>query len=319
MEVAAGSFKLEHPAFPAYDDLARERRLPGVEPSTETVSVQALLPNFHGGSMDTVSMKSLSLYSLVGSPRCALVLDVRRAAPFEADPHLIPGALRPDADLVEFAARHAQGRQVVVYCVRGHEVGVDARNVLSAAGHDAVFLEGGIEAWRAAGLPTIRRRDEWRVPGGSRWITRSRPKIDRIACPWLIRRFIDPLARFDYVPTEKVFEEAVTRKAVAYDIAGAPVTHRGEQCSFDALLEEFALRDPALDLLATIVRGADTDRLDLAPQSAGLLAASLGLSRRYSDDHEMLEQAMPIYDGLLAWCREETQGRSERHDWTPGA
>jgi hypothetical protein len=163
----------------------------------------------------------------------------------------------------------------------------------------------------------MRRQAQWRVPGGSRWITRERPKIDRIACPWLIRRFIDPLAAFHYVPTAQVIAEAALRNAVPYDLPGVAVTHRGERCSFDALLEDFELHDGALDRLADIVRGADTDRLDLSPQSAGLLAASLGLSRRHADDHEMLEHAMPLYDGLYAWCRAESEGSSERHGWNP--
>ena len=157
--------------------------------------------------------------------------------------------------------------------------------------------------WKKDELPTIRRRPDWRVPGGSRWITRERPKIDRIACPWLIRRFIDPLAAFDYVPAPKVLDEARSRSAVPYDLPGAVVTHRGERCSFDALVEDFDLHDPALDRLATIVRGADTDRLDLAPESQRLLAASLDLSKRYSSDLEMLEAAMPMYDALYASCR----------------
>ena len=165
----------------------------------------------------------------------------------------------------------------------------------------------------------MRLRPEWRVPGGSRWITRERPKIDRIACPWLISRFIDPLARFDYVAKERVLEEAKARDAVAYDLPGGAVTHRGERCSFDALIEDFSLRDAALDRLATIVRGADTDRLDLAPQCAGLLAASLGLSRRFARDLDMLDHAMPMYDGLYAWCRAEADGVGERHGWTPPA
>ena len=255
--------------------------------------------------MDTVSISPTSLYSLLGASRSPLVLDVRRAPAFEADSQVIAGALRPDADAVAFANLHAGGRAVVAYCVHGHEVSQGAARALSQAGHDASFLEGGIEGWRAANLPTIRRRPDWRVPGGSRWITRARPKIDRIACPWLIRRFIDPLARFDYVPRERVLDEAKARNAVPYDLPGATVTHRGERCSFDALIEDFALHDAALDRLATIVRGADTDRPDLAPQCAGLVAASLGLSGRYADDHEMLEQAMPLYDGLYAWCRRE--------------
>jgi rhodanese-related sulfurtransferase len=267
--------------------------------------------------MDNISIDSHTLRSRIGSPQAPLVLDVRRDAAFEGDDRMIAAALRPDGDPVAFVARHAAGRPVVAYCVRGHEVSQEAARALSRAGYESAFLEGGIEAWRAAGLATIRRRPDWHVPGGSRWITRSRPKIDRIACPWLIRRFIDPLARFDYVPVERVMAQALEREAVPYDIPGAVVTHRGERCSFDALLEDFDLRDPALDRLATIVRGADTNRVDLAPQCAGLLAASLGLSERFERDHEMLEQAMPVYDGLYAWCRREVQGGNESHSWNP--
>lgn len=269
--------------------------------------------------MDTVSIDSRTLYSQLGSDRTPLILDVRRQPAFAEDDRLIPAALRPEGDLAAFITGHPVARPIVAYCVKGHEVGQDAASLLRAAGYDARYLEGGIQAWKAAGLATVRRRPEWRVPGRSRWITRSRPKIDRIACPWLIQRFIDPLAQFDYVPTPQVFSEAAARQAVPYDIPGATLTHRGERCSFDALLEDFALSDPALDRLAAIVRGADTDRLDLAPQSAGLLATSLGLSERYTDDHEMLAQAMPVYDGLYAWCRREGEGGNERHTWNPGA
>jgi rhodanese-related sulfurtransferase len=265
--------------------------------------------------MDTVSIDSRTLYSHIGSPRSPLVLDVRSEAAFAADDLLVVSALRPQGDLAAFATQHAAGRTIVAYCVHGHEVSQEAARALSRAGHQASFLDGGIEAWRAAGLPTFRRRPEWRVPGGSRWITRERPKIDRIACPWLIQRFVDPLARFDYVPTQRVFDEAANRKAVPYDIPGAVVTHRGERCSFDALIEDFDLHDAALDQLALIVRGADTDRLDLAPQCAGLVATSLGLSRRFANDHEMLESAMPVYDGLYAWCRSQVAGDKETHSW----
>jgi rhodanese-related sulfurtransferase len=269
--------------------------------------------------MDTASIDPRSLYSHLGSPDAPLVLDVRRDEAFQSDPHLLAAALRPQGDLVAFAARHARGRAVVTYCVKGAEVSIDAATLLSRAGHDTAYLAGGLRAWREERLPTIRSHPEWHVPGGSRWITRARPKIDRIACPWLIRRFIDPLARFDYVPTERVFDEAKARDAVPYDIAEAAVTHRGERCSFDALIEDFALEDPALARLALIVRGADTDRHDLAPECAGLVATSLGLSRRYADDHEMLEHAMPVYDGLYAWCRDQVEGHVERHTWTAPA
>jgi rhodanese-related sulfurtransferase len=269
--------------------------------------------------MDTVSTQSRSLFNDLGSSAAPYVLDVRRAAAFDADASVIAGALRPEGDLAAFAAALPEDRPIVVYCVHGHEVSQKAAAELAGAGRRSSYLEGGIEAWRAAGLPTMRRRADWRVPGGSRWVTRERPKIDRIACPWLIRRFVDPLAAFDYVPTPQVMAQAAATGAVPYDIPGAVVSHRGERCSFDALLEDFELRDAALDRLAMIVRGADTDRLDLSPQSAGLLAASLGLSQRYARDLEMLENAMPLYDGLYAWCRQEVAGASERHSWNPGA
>jgi len=267
--------------------------------------------------MDTASITPRDLHSLLGTSQAPVVLDVRRGPAYEADTHLIASALRPEGDVVAFARRHAAGTPVVAYCVRGHEVSQEAARKLAEAGFVARYLEQGIEGWRAEGFATVTRRPEWKVPGGSRWITRERPKIDRIACPWLIRRFIDPLATFDYVPTAKVFEEAERRAAVPYDIPGAHVTHRGERCSFDALIEDFAIEDPALDMLATIVRGADTDRHDLAPQCAGLVATSLGLSRRFADDHEMLANAMPVYDGLYAWCRAEVGGDKERHAWNP--
>jgi hypothetical protein len=143
----------------------------------------------------------------------------------------------------------------------------------------------------------------------SKWVTRARPKIDRIACPWLIRRFVDPSAEFLYVPTERVFDVAKETGAVAYDIPGAePFSHHGEKCSFDAFVERFELHDAGLQKLAVIVRGADTARLDLAPQCAGLLAISQGLSANFADDHAMLEQGMHVYDALYAWCRAQTDG-----------
>ena len=149
----------------------------------------------------------------------------------------------------------------------------------------------------------------------TRWVTRARPKVDRIACPWAIRRFIDANAEILYVPTERVFETAEREGAVAFDIPGAPISHEGELCSFDAFLDRFGVADPALARLATIVRGADTARLDLAPQAAGLLAMSLGLSAAHQDDLEMLEHGMTLYDALYAWCR---FAADQGHDWRPG-
>ena len=147
-----------------------------------------------------------------------------------------------------------------------------------------------------------------------KWITRERPKIDRIACPWLIQRFIDTEAEFLYVPSSDVMRIAAETGATPYDIPGVEMTHVGELCSFDAFIDKYKLDDPALRQLASIVRGADTSRLDLTPQSAGLYAISLGLSALYLDDHEMLRHGLVMYDALYAWCR---SGQGETHAWPP--
>lgn len=149
-----------------------------------------------------------------------------------------------------------------------------------------------------------------------KWVTRERPKIDRIACPWLIVRFIDPEAELLYAPAEQVLTVAATTGATPYDIPGVAYSHVGELCSFDAFLSQHNLTDPALQQLAVIVRGADTARLDIAPQAAGLLALSLGLSHNFPNDHEMLAQGMVIYDALYAWCKHTQQ---ETHRWNDSA
>lgn len=146
------------------------------------------------------------------------------------------------------------------------------------------------------------------------WITRERPKIDRIACPWLIARFIDTEAEFLYVPTQEVLEVAAATGAIPYDIPDVELSHVGELCSFDAFLKKYALDTPALQQLAAIVRGADTSNLALTPQSAGLYAISLGLSHNFADDHALLQQGMVMYDALYAWCE---HCQSESHNWPP--
>jgi hypothetical protein len=147
-----------------------------------------------------------------------------------------------------------------------------------------------------------------------KWVTRERPKIDRIACPWLIVRFIDKTPEFLYVPPAEVLPTAARTGAIPYDIPGVKFTHVGEKCSFDAFLSEYGLTVPGLTLLADIVRGADTSRLDLTPQSAGLFAISLGLGHVFTDDHEMLKHGLVIYDALYAWCRDLV---GETHSWPP--
>lgn len=145
-----------------------------------------------------------------------------------------------------------------------------------------------------------------------KWITRERPKIDRIACPWMIARFIDSAPEFLFVPKDQVLQVAQQTGAIPFDVPGVELTHIGEQCSFDTIMHKYELMDAALADVAVIVRGADTDRLDLAPQCAGLLAISLGLSRNFADDHEMLQHGMVMYDALYAWCKHV---RDERHGW----
>lgn len=246
-----------------------------------------------------------------GSAHTPVLIDVRREATYLADTALIAGALRRNPDQVEdWSSELPPGARVVVYCAEGHAVSQDVARALATHGLAAAYLEGGIAAWKASGGNLMRK------PAGAstRWITRERPKIDRIACPWLIARFIDRDAEFVYVPAPDVLGEADARAAIPYDVPGVEYAHVGEQCSFDAFVLRHALGDPALVQLATIVRGADTGRPDIAPQAAGLLAMSLGLSQLHADDHEMLGRGMILYDALYAWCR---NGQDERHRWTP--
>jgi rhodanese-related sulfurtransferase len=254
------------------------------------------------------SITPAALTQSLQSGQAPLVIDVRKSATFLAAPDIIRGALRRDPARVEdWRKALPAGAEVVVYCVHGHEVSQGAAKALGCR-----YLEGGIEAWRAAGGELAAK------PAGasSRWVTRERPKIDRIACPWLVRRFVDPEAEFLYAPTPLVRQVAQEKGAIPYDIPDVEFSHDGDLCSFDAFVKKFRLRDPALDELATIVRGADTNRLDLAPQAAGLAAVSLGLSINYRDDHAMLEQGMVVYDALYSWCR---QGKAEVHTWNPAA
>ncbi len=249
-----------------------------------------------------------------------LLVDVRKNQAFAGSAYTLHGALRRDPlEVAQWARVLPPCASVVVYCIHGHEVGVSNMQALREQGVEAMYLEGGIEAWREQGLPVVAK------PAGShtRWVTRARPRVDRIACPWLIRRFVDAQAQFLYVPTDQVASIALREQATAYDVADhvAPTrfTHDGELCSFDAFVQAYRLGgDPALARLAQIVRGADTDRLDLTPQSGGLVALSLGMSRVESDDHRMLDAMMPLYDALYAWCQNAVRGQDEKHTWSAG-
>jgi rhodanese-related sulfurtransferase len=249
------------------------------------------------------SISPHDLYARLGTASAPVLVDVRRADAFAADDRLIVGAFHVSPDDVERWSKDLpSGVQVVAYCKAGHEVSQGAAKALQAAGIEAAYLEAGIAGWNEKGLPTRRK-----VAGASdKWVTREHPKIDRIACPWLISRFIEPRAQFLYVPPNDVLAVAKKTGATPYDIKGAEFGHVGDRCSFDAIVRIYDIHDPALYHLATIVRGADTSRPDLTPQCEGLLAISYGLSANFPDDHEMLRHGMSVYDALYTWCRFQT-------------
>ena len=254
------------------------------------------------------------LSRLIGLPGAPAIVDVRIDDDYGLDPRLIPGSRRRShQDSDQWMARYA-GRKVIVICHRGHKLSQGVSALLRHGGIASESLEGGFEDWAKAELPAIvpDKLPEPDPTGKTLWVTRARPKIDRIACPWLIRRFVDPEAAFLFVSPAEVEGVAEKFGATPFDIEGVFWSHRGEDCTFDTMLAEFGLRSKALSHLARIVRGADTARPELAPEAAGLLAASLGLSRMYRDDLEQLSASMILYDSLYRWCRDATK---ETHDW----
>lgn len=261
---------------------------------------------------NAISFDKLS--RIIGTPRAPLLIDVRAEEDFAADPRLLPGAIRSDDRALPSLASQLAGQPSIVVCQAGHRRSQGTAAWLRAEGCPSEYLEGGFEGWRVNGLPLVNptklpARD---AQGRTVWVTRSRPKIDRIACPWLIRRFLDPRAIILFVAPAEVVGVAERHDAAPFDIEGVFWSHRGDLCTFDVMLAEFGLGISALDRLAAIVRGADTARLDLAPEAAGLLAASLGLSRMYSDDLEQLEAGMLLYDAFYRWARDAT---GETHNW----
>lgn len=263
-------------------------------------------------SYNEISVTTLA--RLVGTPDCPVLLDVRIDEDFDADPHLIPGAYRQPFSEVSDLAETLSGKQVIVYCQKGLKISQGAAAILRNSGVHAEVLEGGQFAWRDAGYPMVlaQKLPPLTDTGHTLWVTRHRPKIDRVACPWLIRRFIDPKAQFLFVSASQVNNVADRFNATPFDIEDVFWSHRGETCTFDTMITEFGIENEALARLATIVRGADTNRHDLAPEAAGLLAASLGLSRMYRDDLEQLDAGMLLYDALYRWARDATR---EGHDW----
>jgi rhodanese-related sulfurtransferase len=239
---------------------------------------------------------------------------VRTDEDYRVDPRLLPGSLRRDHRAIAQWAAAYRGKALVVVCQKGEKLSEGTAAWLRHEGITAEALEGGFEGWKKAGELLVRTsklppRDE---TGRTLWVTRSRPKIDRIACPWLIRRFVDPNAIFLFVISSEVTGVAERFNATPFDIEGVLWSHRGETCTFDTMVEEFDLKTAPLLHLAKIVRGADTARPDLAPECAGLLAASLGYSRMYRDDLPQLDAAMALYDAFYRWCRDAT---AETHNW----
>ncbi len=254
------------------------------------------------------------LSRLIGTPTAPVLVDVCIDEDFEDDPRLIPGSFRqPFLRVAELAPR-LTGKRVVVICQKGKKLSQGAAAVLRDRGIAAESLEGGIFAWRDAGEPLVpaAKLPKRNAEGRTVWVTRQRPKIDRIACPWLIRRFVDPSAMFLFVAPSEVLNVAEKFEATPFDVEDVFWSHRGDRCTFDAMIEEFALGTEPLERLATIVRGADTNRHDLAPEVSGLLAASLGLSRMYRDDLAQLESGMGLYDAFYRWARDAVD---EGHDW----
>jgi rhodanese-related sulfurtransferase len=265
------------------------------------------------------AITSDKLFRLIGTHNCPAIIDVRTDDDFAARPFLIPGAARRRFDRIESWFPDFAGRPSVVYCHKGGGISAGVAAWLRARGLEAEILEGGMTAWSEAGLPAIPEaslppRDEL---GRTLWVTRARPKVDRIACPWLIQRFVDRNATFLFVSPADIDKVVERFGATAFDVEGVHWSHRGDQCTFDTMVDGLGLTGfEALQRLAVIVRGADTGQPELAPQCAGLLAASLGLSRMYADDLEQLDAGMVLYDALYRWCRDATD---ETHDWVSHA
>jgi rhodanese-related sulfurtransferase len=249
------------------------------------------------------------LMRLIGTPEAPRLLDVRLPEDVASDPRVIPTSLLVPHDQCD--PPPARTRTVVV-CARGRKLSEGVAALLRTQGIPAEVLEGGTVAWAEANLPMVPLAA---LPKTALWVTRHRPKIDRIACPWLIRRFIDPTARFLYVAPAEVAAVAERFDATPFDIDGTFWSHRGETCTFDTMLTEWGLQTEALQRLALVVRAADTDRHDLSPQAAGLLALSVGLSRQYRDDLDQLAMGLNLYDALYRWARD---GHDETHDWPAG-
>ncbi len=256
------------------------------------------------------AIKPQNLYRLIGTPDAPCLIDVTSDIDFNEDPFLLPTAERccflDHEQLRSFALRAVErGRKVVIICQKGKKLSQGAAARLRAEGLAAQYLHGGNQGWREAGLP---RLSASRLPPrGQAWVTRQRPKIDRIACPWLIARFIDRDASFMFVETAAVLDVAEKFSAIAFDAKNAEFSHTRRGSTFSHLLEYFSLDIPALSRMSDIITAADLGHIESVPEAAGLLAISIGLSRQFKDDNHQLAAALPIYDALFRWARDGTQ------------
>src|SRR6187455_561841 len=244
------------------------------------------------------SISPKDLWNAIATQDAPQIVDVRRRDAYNASSHLLPGAVwRDAARAAEWATQLDVTRPIVVACKAGHEMSQSAAAQLRANNIDARVLEGGYEGWSKAGLAFV-----------------AKPELDRIACPWLVRRFLDPQARILFVDPDQVTGVARETGGIPFDIKDVELSHVGERCSFDTMLKLFGLEgEPSLARLALIVRGADTARHDIAPEAGGLHAISLGLSALAGDDdHGLLERGFVVYDALFAWLRFAAE---ERHNW----
>ena len=257
-------------------------------------------------------ISATQLARLIGMPDAPAVIDVRLPEDRALDPRLIPGSFVHPHDGFDTLPARLVGRRAVVACARGRKLSEGVAALLRLQGVPAEALEGGTVGWAEAGLPMVPMAA---LPPSNLWVTRHRPRIDRIACPWLIRRFVDPTARFLFVAPAEVAAVAERFGATPFDIEGVHFSHRGEGCTFDAMIADFGLSSEALERLALVVRAADTDRHELSPQAAGLLAISVGLSRQFRDDLQQLAAGMGVCDALYRWARD---GYEEGHAWPAG-
>ena len=262
---------------------------------------------------NTISVEKL--VRLVGTPKCPALIDVRAEDELDADPHLIPSSRHCTFEKQEISSEIPAGHPAVVICQEGASLSQGVAAWLRDRGVPAEVLEGGFQGWKQAKLPLVPLSKLPPVDrqGRTVWVTRARPKIDRIACPWLIRRFVDPRAVFLFVASvgcggrwPSALEARHSTSRMSFGAIGATPARLTRWST------EFGLGTPPLLHLATMVRGADTARPELSPEAPGLLAASLGLSRMYADDLEQLEAGMLLYDALYRWCRDATD---ETHNW----